>query len=251
MTVDIGDLVSEGFDRTVARNGLLFAAAFYALSVANSLLTPDIPGQSGMRPGSPMMPADQGPALGLSPGVAGVLGLLLGLVSLVVTIGAVRTFVTAETEAVPTEHFTRDLGWVLLNTIVGGIVFGLAVGVGFALLIVPGLFLLVSLFFWNYFVIVENENFVDGFRLSWEVTKGERLPLFGLGVVVVLVGLVVSVVFGIPALVLPGVVGVAVNQVGAALVSVFTVATASRTYVRLTGSGRGSLDPAREAEPTT
>lgn len=232
MTVDIGDVLREGFERTVTRNGVVFATLFFVLSVPYAAFSASVNRQ--FEAGSPQTGA--APAFGLPVGVLAILGLVFGLASLVLTVGAIRTFVSEERETIHAEFFTRNILWVVANLVVGGIVFGFAVGIGFVLLIVPGLFLLVSLFFWNYRVIVEDENFVDGFATSWELTGGNRLTLFALGVVVVLVALVANVVSGIPAVLLPGPVGVLVGQAGSAVVQVFTLATASRAYVQLTGA---------------
>jgi len=242
MPIDIGDVVRRGYERTVARNGLLFAAILFVVSVLDAMFSPGSE-RGSMPPGGAEMPgmppvseiATGAPpvSLGLSPAVAGILSLLLGLVSLVVTIGAIRTFVTDETETLPREHFTEDLLWPAANLLVGGVVFGIAVAIGFVLLVIPGLFLLVSLLFWEVFVAVEGDNFVEGFRHSWDLTGGRRLRLFALGVVVVLLALVVSVVFAIPGVVLPSVLGFLIEQVGSALVGVFVLATIAETYDRL------------------
>ncbi|PSQ08636.1 hypothetical protein BRC93_14835 [Halobacteriales archaeon QS_5_70_15] len=140
---------------------------------------------------------------------------------------------TDETETLPREHLTEDLLWPAANLLVGGVVFGIAVAIGFVLLVIPGLFLLVSLLFWEVFVAVEGDNFVEGFRHSWDLTGGRRLRLFALGVAVVLLALVVSVVFAIPGVVLPSVLGFPIEQVGSALVGVFVLATIAETYDRL------------------
>jgi hypothetical protein len=69
-------------------------------------------------------------------------------------------------------------------------------------------------------------------RSSWALTRGHRLRLFGLGVAVVVVELVVSAVFGVGGLV-DGVVGVVLVQFGSALTTVFTLATLAAAYDQL------------------
>lgn len=239
MSIDIGGLLTEGFERTVARNGLLYAAIFYVLAVPSAMLSADVNRQMG----TAEMTTSQAPPLGLSPVVAGVLSLVIGLVTLVVTVGAIRTFVTEERERITSEQFTRNIAWVVLNLIVGGFIFSVVVGIGFVFLIIPGLFLLVSLFFWNFFVIVEDENFVDGFQSSWAATSGSRLALFALGVVVAIIALIVNLVFGIPGIVLPDTIGFLVTQIGGAITQVFFLATAARTYVQLTAPDREPETP--------
>jgi hypothetical protein len=241
MSVDIGAVIEEGGRRTIARNGLYFVAIVWVLSVLSGLFTntvtrqimENVPGPGPGQAGGPFGPSAVGPSLGISPSVAGLLSLVIGLLSLVVTAAAIRTFVTQETETIPGEFFTRNLLWMVLNLIVGGILFAIVVGIGLVLLVVPGLFLLVSLFFWNTYVIVEDENFVEGFSASWALTSGDRIALFLLGVVVAVVVIVIGVVFGVVSAVLPGIVGLVVSQLGSAFAGVFTAAATARAFVQL------------------
>jgi hypothetical protein len=242
MSIDIGAIVRTGYERTVTRNGLLFAAMLFGISVLDAMFSVGVAertmsfgemGPGGAAPVSDLAGGAPPISLGLSAVIATPVSLLLGLVSIVITIAAIRTFVTDETEALPREYFTEDLLWPVINLIVGGIVFGIAVAIGFSLLVIPGLFLLVSLFLWGVFVAVEGDSFIEGFRRSWGLTGGRRLRLFALGIVVIFVALVVSVAFAIPAAVLPGIVGFLLEQVGSALIGVFTLAAVAETYTRL------------------
>jgi len=241
MNVDISAVLEGGYEKTVAPTGLQFAGLFFVLSVLNALLAPqpetlpleDSP-VGGVAPAAGGGPA--GPSLGLSPGVAGLLSLLVTVLTVLVTIAAVRTFVAGENEAIPEEYFTRNIAWVAVNVVVGGVAFAIVVGIGFFLLVIPGLFLLVNLFFWQVFVAVEDENFVEGFRQSWQLTKGRRLRLFGLGVVVIFAAFVVSLVFAIPGVFLPGAIALLVEQVGSALVFVLVLAATAEAYNQLTAT---------------
>ena len=118
-------------------------------------------------------------ALGLSTVSSGVLLFATMIVSTVVGIGVLRTFVSDETERVPLENFTRNVVMALLNLLLGGIAYAIILVAGFMAFIIPGFFLLVSLYFWNVFVIVEDQNFVEAFKSSWNLTQGNRLELLG------------------------------------------------------------------------
>ena len=222
MKVDISAVLEGGYEKTVAPTGLQFAGLFFVLSVLNALLAPqpetlpleDSP-VGGVAPVAGGGPA--GPSLGLSPGVAGLLSLLVTVLTVLVTIAAVRTFVADENEAIPEEYFTRNIAWVAVNVVVGGVAFAIVVGIGFFLLVIPGLFLLVNLFF-------------------WQLTKGRRLRLFGLGVVVIFAAFVVSLVFAIPGVFLPGAIALLVEQVGSALVFVLVLAATAEAYNQLTAT---------------
>lgn len=234
MPVAIESILRRGVSRTVARNGLLLAGVWYVVSAVNALvglgvarwvaqqgfLPPDVPVPPGaMREGFVAIP----------PAVGGLVSLLATLATVVLTIGALRTFTTDETERLRGEHFTRNLLWPGLNFIVGAVVFGIVVGIGFVLLVIPGLFLLVSLVFWSVYVAVEDENFVAALGDSWSLTSGHRLRLFLLGVAVVVVNIVVSAVFGLGG-VLGGAIGLVIAQAGTALTSVFGLATLAAAY---------------------
>ena len=245
MPVTIETALKRGVNRTVARNGLLLVGLLFVVSVLTEIVGLGVarwvtnrgvlpvgfpsPG-GGMGPG---MSREVGAALfAVPPAVGALVSLLAGLATVVLTIGALRTFVGEETERLPTEHFTQNLVWPGLNFLVGTIVFAVIVGVGLVFLVVPGIFLLVALVFWTVSVAVEDENFVDGMRSSWALTRGHRLRLFGLGVAVVVVELVVGAVFGVGGLV-DGIVGVVLVQFGSALTTVFTLATLAAAYDQL------------------
>lgn len=72
-----------------------------------------------------------------------------------------------------------------------GILFGLAVMVGFALFIIPGLILLT---FWSVgapAIVVEGIGPVDAFRRSWKLVRGDAWAVFGTLLVVLLIVIVV------------------------------------------------------------
>ena len=256
MALPIETILRRGINRTVARNGLLLAAVLYVVSTLNAIVGLGVQrwvANRGMLPmGAPFsggmdagVSGGPGTALfAIPPAVGALVSLLAGLATIVLTIGALRTFVSDETERLPTEHFTRNVVWPGLNFLVGTIVFGVAVALGFVFLVVPGIFLLVALAFWTVYVAVEDRNFVAAMQDSWGLTRGHRLRLFLLGVAVAVVALVVSAVFGVAGIV-GGVVGVIVTQIGSALTTVFTLATLAAAYEQLVAL------PAEETPVTT
>lgn len=232
MALNIGRALREGIARTVARNGLL-VAVLMAASTALSLLAynsalesvlPDVPDQAV---------GFVGPTLPLSPLVASVATVGLYLVSFVVVAIALRTFVTEGTRRIPGEYVTRNLGWMLLNYVVGYVVFYVALWIGFIFLFVPGLFLLVSFYFWYVLVAVEDQNFVEAFRNSWGLARGNRWPLLGLGLIVMVVGAVVYGVLFLAALAVSPWAELALFAVLGAVFAVFSLATTARAYVQL------------------
>jgi len=232
MSLNIGRALQEGIARTLSRAGLLLTVAWFVLGLLNQLaynsaiagVLPDVPNQ-------PM--ATLGPTLPLSPTAAGAVVFVLYLGSFVVVAAALRTFVTGETGTVPGEYVTRNLGWMLVNYFVGYLVFAVALWVGFLLLVVPGLILLVSLYFWYVLVAVEDQNFVEAFRNSWSLSVGNRWQLLGLGLIVMVVGSVFyGVLFLLDSVLSPWITLVAFSVV-LAVFGVFSAATTARAYVQL------------------
>ncbi|MFA9417720.1 hypothetical protein [Natrinema sp. HArc-T2] len=233
MAFSIIDAMSDGFSRTTERNGLVFIAVFAVLAVLNALVT-----AIGFDPATGTVPVSG--AIVLS---AGLVSLVVGIVTIATAIVALRTFASAETETIPREFRRRRIGLATLNVFVGTIVYVLLVAVGSVFLLVPGLFVLVSLYYWSVFVAVDDQNFLQGFRSSWTLTRGRRLRLFGLGVAVLFVGIAVTGAAGIPAVFLGDVAGPVLTQLVAAVVTVYTLATTARAYDQLR-----SLEPPADAD---
>lgn len=202
----------------------------FALSVVGSLIDVGI-----ARWTAQFVPIDiqANPVLVVPPIVAGIIGLVVGVASLVVSIAAIRVFVSDETERLPREYFTRNMGWAALNFVVGALVFGIIVGLGFVALIVPGIFLLVALAFWSVYVAIEDESFIAAFRSSWTLTRGHRLSLLLLGVAVLVIMILVEAVFGLGDLV-GGPVAIILAQVGSAIATVYSTAVLAAAYTDLT-----------------
>lgn len=145
------------------------------------------------------------------------------------SVAAIRVFVSDETERIPREYLTRNIGWVALNLIVGAFIFGLAVALGFVAFLIPGLFLLVTLAFWSVYVTVEDQSVIESFRSSWRHTRGSRLPLFLLGLAVVLLAASINTVFGV-GFIAGAITGSLFTQLGSAIVTVFSTAALAAAY---------------------
>lgn len=239
MSLRIDRALQDGIARTFARNGLLLVAAMLVLGALNllaynSLASSFVPDGAGPT----TMPLE--PTLPISPAVAGVALAVLYLLTFLVTAVALRTFVGEETRTIPREYATRNLGWFLLNYVVGYVVFAIVVTIGFVLLVVPGVFLMVSLYFWIVYVAVEDENFVSAFRDSWALTRGNRWSLLGLGLIVVAGGAVLFGVLFAASFVLPAWGTLLLYAAILALYGVFGFATAARAYVQLSGDEPGA-----------
>lgn len=237
MTIDIADALRKGFERTFTRNGAIIASLFFVTTVITSVASQsmvnslDLP-QSAVQEGAQATPLAVGGPVALH----GVLAALGALASAVITIAAIRTFTSDETDTVPKEYFTRNIGWVLINTVVGGIVFGLAVVTGLVLLVIPGIFIAVSLLFWNLHVAKEDVNFIEAFQESWSMTSGNRIKVFALWLAVGAISFVAGFIGGFVSapfsMVMPAL-GAVANLAISAVAGVFGVAVLAQAYEQL------------------
>jgi membrane-anchored glycerophosphoryl diester phosphodiesterase (GDPDase) len=165
------------------------------------------------------------------------IALLLVVAYLAVGVVAIRTFVADARRSLPA-GVTHRFAWVVANALVAGFVVNLLSLLGLALLIVPGIYVSVALYFVQFEVVVEGKNAFEAIRDGWALTAGDRLQVFLLLVALVAVG----VASAVPAFVLdlagvPSLASTAVTVVLGAVVSVFSVAVGARAYVQLKPGG--------------
>ena len=85
------------------------------------------------------------------------------------------------------------IGTLILN----GILYGIAVGIGLFLLIVPGLILLTIWAVVAPAIVVENQGVIDAFGRSRELVRGHGWPVFGVIVLAFLIVFAIAIVAGI------------------------------------------------------
>lgn len=254
MALDVGDALRDGIDRGTERNALLLMVVVGAVSLASTAfsqtalvyvfdLLAELAREQGTEPPSPdalgptplVLPIP-GPVAGLLFVAAAVLNQAIGLV-------AIRTFVSDVRTTVPREFVTRRIGWVTLNAVVGGLVVGALIVIGLVLLIVPGIFVAVSLFFFEQEVAVEDSNLVEAIEDSWALSKGERVEIFLVAAVLAVAALSTAVPTAVLRPVLGGlptaVLGVAIS----AVVTVVSIAVASRAYTQVKESEDAGEEP--------
>lgn len=259
MSLDIGEAFEEGFSRTFARNGLLLAAGFAVVGLSLAVLqqtlmieateamlnwfqgfSPDELGISQqeydqqvtsletqletLRESSPL-------ALGVSASVAAAGLIVLALIGEAVAIVAVRTF-GADDESIAREDVTDNLLLATLNGFVGKIVvYGLII-VGGLLLLVPGIFFAVVFFFMRQEIALKDKNFVQAMADSWRFTKGHRIAVFALGLLLVIVTVVAEAAGGVVAVASP-ILAQVLSAVLGGLLAAFGAAVVTRAYVQL------------------
>lgn len=256
MSLDIGDALREGGRRLVAPDGLQLLGALLVVGLANAVVVQSFyPAYAAVLvdAGAELPPNFPPPTpLAVEAGIGTVVAaaLALALLAEAVRIVGIRALVREEATAIPAALATRRIGRATANGYVAGVVVYLLSFLAAIALVVPGLFVMVALFFVRQAVAVEDRNFAGAVERSWTLTKGARLEVFVLWVVFVglLVGSVAATLLLSAAL---GEGSVAVPLVRAALnalLAAFGVAVTSRAYVQLTDDDGGDAEATEEEE---
>lgn len=244
MSLDIGAAIENGLERSLKRNSIILMGIFALVSLISTVFGDSMTKaiiESGAL-GGPVQPgalASATPlALDISPMLSGAMLLLVSLVSAAITVGAIRLFISEETESVPTEIFTDNILWVLANIIIGSIFFAIVLGIGFVAFLIPGVFLLSALYFWNFYIIDEGQNFFQAMKSSWRDTKDNRIRTLALLLIVLIAtgtfSIITSLILGFLGGLVAGTAGGSVlSIIPSAIVTVFTLATFTEAYKQL------------------
>jgi uncharacterized membrane protein len=123
-----------------------------------------------------------------------ILGMLCLLVYYVVTFVISMGYLTIALKLVDGQKPEMNDLWKhtdgLLRFVGGTLLYGLIVGVGFVLLIVPGVIWALKYYFVPYLLIDKKMKPMDALRMSGEMTNGIKLDLFGFLIIVGLVAMV-------------------------------------------------------------
>ena len=191
MALQIGRAISNGVRRSLSPVGIVLMAltAVYVLlftSSVNTIVANQLPPEVQQQ-------GQIGLTLPLPGAVAGVLALAAIVFGMVIYIGAARAFTREgpDSGTVIGSLFTRRIGRALLSAVSANIVIGIATFIGFLLLVIPGIFLMVSFAFALFVIAVEDARFVASLRRSWGIARGNRWRLAGL---LLLVGVVTGLI---------------------------------------------------------
>ena len=235
MVLQIRRALGNGVTKTLTRAGLGFIvllgiAQIVFLASTNTLTEAFLAGLD-MPAGATESSASVPLSLPVSATVAGVLAFGVLLVFQVITVVLIRVMV-ADQQTITNESYTRRMGWVVLNSIVAGIVVGVLTMIGFVLLVIPGLFLTVSLLFTVVYIADEDESFITAIRDSWSLTSGNRWRLFGLYLAVMILVMLVSFATGF-ALPSGSALALAVSSVLTTILVVYMMAVLTDAYRQL------------------
>lgn len=257
--------------RTAAKNGLILAVVFAGIALLTTILLQSLtvalfdsmlsvfqsmsPQEMGVDPAEyEQMIAEfemalenvrsTSPfALGLSAGAAFAGLLALALVAEAASIVAVRVFAVEDAASVSSEHVTENILLATLNGFVGGIVVWGLIVVGSLFFLLPGIILAVLFYFLRQEIALKNKNFIQAMADSWRITKGNRIEVFLVGAILVIVSRLEEVSSAVVGTVsTPG--GTIVAAIVGGVLTAFGAAVATRAYVQIDDS----IDPS-ETEP--
>lgn len=246
MSLDVARALKEGLDRLASRNGLVFVGVFVLVAlvgnvaldsatVALETLTAELAAETG-QPQPETLPEGSTPLAVDLPGAVISLLLLVWLLAWAATsIVAVRVMASEHTEGIPDGLFSRRLTLATVNEIVARIVVLTLVSVGFAALVLPGIFLAICFYFVRPLIAIEDRNAIDAMVESWRLSRGERFAILILliGAVVVYMAISLAGTLGALALSALPVAGVVVSIAVAAVANVFWLAVSARAFVQM------------------
>lgn len=83
-----------------------------------------------------------------------------------------------------------------LTILAATILFSIIVGLGLLALIIPGIYLGIRLFFYEYSILIDGEDTFGSLKKSWKIVKGRWWDLFGLLIVVMVPAVVIGFLVG-------------------------------------------------------
>ena len=69
------------------------------------------------------------------------------------------------------------------STLVAGLIVAIAINIGYVLLIVPGVYIALSLWSFQYFIVDQDSGIIESLQLAWKYAEGNRLQIFLLGLI--------------------------------------------------------------------
>jgi hypothetical protein len=145
-----------------------------------------------------------------------------------------------------------DAAWPVVLPLIGaGILAGIAIGIGFFLLLVPGLFLLTIWAVIAPVIVVERSGVIDAFGRSRQLVKGNGWQVFGVIFCVFLITLVVAGILGAIGGAISGgfFIHLLFSLIASTLTAPIVALAASTIYFGLLAVGGGSPVAATPPEP--
>lgn len=129
--------------------------------------------------------------------------ILFGLIGLFLSGMIIRMSYDATRRRVSISEAAKLVLRRYIRLLVSSIVVGIVVVAGLVALIIPGIFLTIQLFFYDYAILIDDNSVVDSLKKSWKIVKGKWWNVFALALILSLFSAVLVFVAGISALVSP------------------------------------------------
>ena len=141
-------------------------------------------------------------------------------------------------EEISFEGAVQDVFFKFWRAVGAGLVFSLITIFGFLLLIIPGIYWMTILYFFMFFIVLENKRLWDAFESSASLVKGRFWKVLGAQTIILLivVALFLPFFFGMWLMGLPVVLRNIFLQIAAVLLAPFFVACYYQLFVWLKGS---------------
>jgi hypothetical protein len=145
-----------------------------------------------------------------------------------------------------------DAAWPVVLPLIGvGILAGIAIGIGFLLLVVPGLILLTIWAVVAPVIVVERSGVMNSFGRSRELVRGNGWQVFGVIFVVFLITFIVGLVFGAIGAGISDSLGmqIVVNLIASTVTAPIAALAAATIYFRLLAIGDGAVSAGSPPPP--
>ncbi len=139
---------------------------------------------------------------------------------------------------------------VIFPLIANGILKGIAVVIGFILIIVPGLILLTIWAVTAPAIVVERRGIIEAFGRSRELVRGDGWSVFGVIVIAFLIALVIGFIFGAIGTAIGEAGNVILGTIGAIIAAPISALVSSILFFDL-GGGSSAPSAPQDAGPTT
>jgi len=91
--------------------------------------------------------------------------------------------------------FSKEMGFVAkkyLTLIIAGVIYFCIVFAGLIAFIIPGIYLGVRLFFYDFSILIDNQKAISSFKKSWKITKKNFWSIFALSLILVLISFLIG-----------------------------------------------------------
>lgn len=136
--------------------------------------------------------------------VSSLLSLVLYVVQIALSVGLIRIALgVVDGKGVKLELLWNSISdfKLLAFYFLTSLIVGFAVGIGFVLLVIPGIFLMVKLAFSMYFVVDKNLGPVEAIKASWDMTKGKFINFLVFFIVVGVINIIAAFLLVLPLLI--------------------------------------------------